>query len=118
MRNKLFYKYLSLVVLFILGGCKEEKEADLTWLINPGEKMELTVSATDIELDRDKPNNVALSFEWTPAREMPEEYVLSYVTKIDIEGHEFESCVRVDEDYGVFNKSYTTEELQMLLVDK
>ena len=77
MRNKLFYKYLSLVVLFILGGCKEEKEADLTWLINPGEKMELTVSATDIELDRDKPNNVALSFEWTPAREMPEEYVLS-----------------------------------------
>mgnify|MGYP006947852834 CR=1 FL=1 len=28
MRNKLFYKYLSLVVLFILGGCKEEKEAD------------------------------------------------------------------------------------------
>ena len=49
---------------------------------------------------------------------MPEDYAISYVTKIDIEGHEFESCVRVDEDYGVFNKSYTTEELQMLLVDK
>ena len=118
MRNKLFYAYLPLVVLFILGGCKVDKEADLTWLTNPGEKMELTVSATDIELDRDRPNEVAVSFEWTPAREMPEDYAISYVTKIDIEGHEFESCVRVDEDYGVFNKSYTTEELQMLLVDK
>ena len=118
MRNKLFYAYLPLVVLFILGGCKDDKEADLTWLTNPGEKMELTVSATDIELDRDRPNEVAVSFEWTPAREMPEDYAISYVTKIDIEGHEVESCVRVDEDYGVFNKSYTTEELQMLLVDK
>ena len=48
MRNKLFYAYLPLVVLFILGGCKDDKEADLTWLTNPGEKMELTVSATDI----------------------------------------------------------------------
>ena len=45
MRNKLFYAYLPLVVLFILGGCKDDKEADLTWLTNPGEKMELTVSA-------------------------------------------------------------------------
>ena len=30
MRNKLFYAYLPLVVLFILGGCKDDKEADLT----------------------------------------------------------------------------------------
>lgn len=118
MRNKLFYKALPLVALLALGGCKEEKEADLTWLTNPGETMELTVSATDIELDRDRPNDVALTFDWTPAREMPEDYVISYVTKIDIEGRGFETCVRVDEDYGVFNKSYTTEELQMLLVDK
>lgn len=81
MRNKLFYAYLPLVVLFILGGCKDDKEADLTWLTNPGEKMELTVSATDIELDRDRPNEVAVSFEWTPAREMPEDYAISYVTK-------------------------------------
>lgn len=118
MRNKLFYKSLPLVALLAFGGCQEEKEADLTWLTSPDEKMELTASATDIELDRDRPNDVALSFEWTPAREMPEDYVVSYVTKIDIEGHEFENCVRVDEDYGVFNKSYTTEELQLLLVDK
>jgi hypothetical protein len=67
MRNKLFYAYLPLVVLFILGGCKDDKEADLTWLTNPGEKMELTVSATDIELDRDRPNEVAVSFpKWCP----------------------------------------------------
>lgn len=48
MRNKLFYAYLPLVVLFILGGCKDDKEADLTWLTNPGEKMELTVSALSL----------------------------------------------------------------------
>ena len=86
MRNKLFYKLLPLVAMFIFGGCKEEKEADLTWLTNPSEKMELVASATDIELDRDRPNDVALSFDWTPAREMPDEYVISYVPKIDIEG--------------------------------
>ena len=79
MRNKLFYKLLPLVAMFILGGCKDDEEADLTWLTNPDEKMELTVSATDIELDRDRPNDVALSFDWTPAREMPEELSLIHI---------------------------------------
>ena len=61
------------------------------------ECLELTASTTDIELDGDRLDDVVLTFEWTPAREMPEEYMISYVTKIDIEGSNFNSCVRNDE---------------------
>ena len=46
MKRRLFYISLSLVALLALGGCKDDKEADLTWLTSPEEKMELTVSAT------------------------------------------------------------------------
>ena len=118
MRNKLLYKSLPLMALLVMGGCKDENETDLSWLTNPDEKMELIASVTDIELDRDRPDDVALTFEWTPAREMSEDYVLSYVTKMDIEGHEFATCVRTDEEYGVFSKSYTTDELQRLLLEQ
>lgn len=106
------------MALLVMGGCKDENETDLSWLTNPDEKMELIASVTDIELDRDRPDDVALTFEWTPAREMSEDYVLSYVTKMDIEGHEFATCVRTDEEYGVFSKSYTTDELQRLLLEQ
>ena len=82
------------------------------------EKMELTASSRKIELDRDKPDDVALTFEWTSAREMPDEYIPTYVTKIDIDGNNFNTCVRTVEDDGVFSKSYTNAQLQGYILDK
>ena len=110
------YKWLPMAVVICLSACndddKNNNQSDAV------ECLELTASTTDIELDGDRLDDVVLTFEWTPAREMPEEYMISYVTKIDIEGSNFNSCVRNDEEEGVFSKSYTTAELQNLLTEK
>lgn len=117
MRKNKLYNCLP-IALLLLSACNDETEADLSWLTSPEEKMELTASAEEIELDRNKPNDVVLTFNWTPAREMPEDYVISYVTKLDVEGHNFETCIRTDESINTFSKEYTTEELQRLLTEK
>lgn len=110
------YKWLPMAAVICLSACndddKNNNQSDAV------ECLELTASTTDIELDGDRLDDVVLTFEWTPAREMPEEYMISYVTKIDIEGSNFNSCVRNDEEEGVFSKSYTTAELQNLLTEK
>ena len=82
------------------------------------ETMQLTASSSKIELDRENPDGIALTFEWTGAREMPEEYIPTYVTKIDLDGNNFNTCVRTVEDDGVYSRSYTNEQLQGYILDK
>ena len=118
MRKNKLYNCLP-IALLLLSACNDETEADLSWLTSPEEKMELTASAEEIELDRDKPNDVVLTFNWTPAREMSDEYVLTYVTMLDLKINEFgsSSVKRKVLDDGVYSCSYTTEELQGFIVD-
>jgi len=80
--------------------------------------MELTASARKIDLDRDNLDAVALTFEWTSARQMPEDYIPTYITKIDIDGNNFNTCVRTVEDDGVFSKSFTNAQLQSYILEK
>lgn len=118
MNNSILYGWLFFVVI-ILYSCSDNAVNSNDFWNNPAnERMELTASVSDLELDGDKPDDVVLTFHWTKAREMPEDYIVSYVTKMDIEGNDFNSAVRSDENEGVFSKSYTTAELQNLLVEK
>ena len=80
--------------------------------------MELTASYRRIELDRDHLDDVALTFEWTSAREMPDDYIPTYITKIDIDGNNFNTCVRTVEDDNVHSRSYTNAQLQNYILDK
>ncbi len=82
------------------------------------ETMTLEASAQEVILDAEEVDKVALTFSWTPAREMPEDYLVTYVTFLDIEGNDFSNAVRQVVDDGVFSKEYTTQELQNLLVEK
>lgn len=82
------------------------------------ETMTLSVSAESVELDAEAPDEIALSFTWTPAREMPDDYIVTYVTMLDIEGNNFSNCVREVEDDGIYIKEYTNQQLQNYLVDK
>lgn len=83
------------------------------------ETMTLESSADGvIELNGEKPDEVVLSFTWTPAREMSDDYIVTYVTYLDIEGNDFSNPVREVEEDGVFTKEYTTEQLQTYLVEK
>ncbi|MCM1177224.1 MAG: SusE domain-containing protein [Bacteroidales bacterium] len=82
------------------------------------ETMTLEVSAEEVVLDAEAPDEVALAFTWSPAREMPDDYIVTYVTYLDIEGNDFSNSVREVEDDGVYFKEYTNQQLQNLLVDK
>lgn len=82
------------------------------------ETMTLEASAQDVVLDAEEVDKVALKFTWTPAREMPDDYLVTYVTFLDVEGNDFSNAVRQVVDDGVFTKEYTTQELQNLLVEK
>ena len=82
------------------------------------ETMTLEASAQEVVLDAEEVDKVALTLTWTPAREMPDDYLVTYVTFLDVEGNDFSNAVRQVVDDGVFTKEYTTQELQNLLVGK
>ena len=82
------------------------------------ETMTLEASSTEIILDAEALDEVALTLNWTPAREMSDDYIVTYVTYLDIEGNDFSNAVRQVEDDGVFCKQYTTSQLQDLLTQK
>ena len=82
------------------------------------ETMTLEASAQDVVLDAEEVDKVALTLTWTPAREMPDDYLVTYVTFLDVEGNDFSNAVRQVVDDGVFTKEYTTQELQNLLVER
>lgn len=82
------------------------------------ETMTLETSAQEVVLDAEEVDKVALTLTWTPAREMPDDYLVTYVTFLDVEGNDFSNAVRQVVDDGVFTKEYTTQELQNLLVEK
>ena len=112
--------YVAILCLMALAACQKPvnylKQAQD--FFEADETMELTASARKIDLDRDNLDAVALTFEWTSAREMPEDYIPTYVTKIDIDGNNFNTCVRTVEDDGVFSKSFTNAQLQSYILEK
>lgn len=116
---KLKYMITAAAGLAILAGCnKGGFQGPDRSMYDVTETMTLDVSAEEIVLNADAPDQVALTFSWNPAREMPDEYIVTYVTYLDIEGNDFSNSVREVEDDGVFYKEYTNRQLQELLVNK
>lgn len=121
MKQSLIYGGALALAVVGLVGCKEDLgKYDNSWLLDNAETMTLESSSASIKLDVDALDDAALTFTWTPARQMSDEYVLSYVTMLDLKTNQFNasSVIRTLEDEGVFEKSYTNEELQNMIVDK
>lgn len=124
--------YLNACVFSVAGlsSCADDyDEYDNSWLLDNDETMVLSASAVSLDLVEDTPaNEKVLTFKWTPAREMSDEYVLTYITYLDLKVNNFGSSTRirqtVDEsahwlpDEGVFEWSYTTEDLQGYITEK
>lgn len=77
------------------------------------ETLELTASASQIALDENNLTATVLTFDWTPARPMSDEYLVSYKTKLDLLTNNFGSATTIEtsEDDGIFSRSYTSEQL-------
>lgn len=104
---------LSLLTLFALGqwACEwdpYEHDSDPV-----RETLELTASASQIALDENDLSTTVLTFDWTPARPMPDEYLVSYTTKLDLLNNNFGSSTAIvtSEDDGIFSRSYTSEQI-------
>ena len=124
--------YISAFALSVAGlsSCADDyDEYDNSWLLDNDETMTLSSSATSLELVEETPvDEKVLTFRWTPAREMSDEYVLTYITYLDLKVNNFAASTRVREivdesehwlaDEGVFEWSYTTEELQSYITEK
>lgn len=105
----------SIITMLMPAGCKDDyDEYDNSYILDNDEAMTLAVSSPDIVLDEGKLAENAVTFTWTPARQMPDEYVVNYVTMLDLKANNFssKSVVRNVEDEGVFSRSFTHEALQ------
>ena len=97
-------------------GCNEEN--DVNPLDNRSDLV-IEASATDIKLNEDTPNDIALTLNWTKADPISSEYSLSYIYKVDLASNDFSDNTLIKEFVdGESSKSYTHKELQQLLTDK
>ena len=110
--RRLNYLYKAFPLLFVLlcqNACDDVQDID-----KAAERMELSASSTEIALDADHLTQDILTFTWTEARPMSDDYLVSYTTKLDVVGNNFGSSTAIlsYEDDGVFSKSFTSEQLQ------
>lgn len=108
--KRIIYKTLPLLFAgFCLNACDNE----IKDIPKVEEKLVLTPSATEIALDENNLTADIIKFEWTAAREMPDDYLVSYTTKLDLVGNNFGSSTVIMnyEDDGVFSRSFTSEQL-------
>ena len=105
-------KYLCSLALLLLGlnACTTKIE-DISKI---QEQLQLTASSDDIRLDVDHLTDDIVTFNWEKARQLPDDYVVSYTTKLDVVGNNFGSSTAIVtyEDEGIFSKSFTSEQLQ------
>lgn len=121
MKKTLIYSGVIAVIAAGLVSCANDYEKyDNSYLLDNPETMTLQASSSVLELFEDTPADEAvLTFTWTPAREMSDEYDLKYITYLDLKVNGFDenSALRTVENPGVFEKSYTTEQLQNYITE-
>lgn len=107
MKNKYSFKeaFLLLLVGSCMIGCNEEN--DVNPLDNRSDLV-IEASATDIKLNEDTPNDIALTLNWTKADPISSEYSLSYIYKVDLASNDFSDNTLIKEFVdGESSKSYT-----------
>ena len=105
MKKTLIYIGAAVLAISLPAACSDDYDKyDNSYILDNDETMTLTASTDYIELNELTPSEEAvLTFTWTDARQMPEEYTLSYITEIDLQSNDFNSSskVRFEENEGV-----------------
>lgn len=97
----------------MVASCEEE--IDNTASRNKSE-IELLSSSEFVKLDENKPNETALTLNWSHAHDFGDDYITTYKYEMQLIGSAAENIKEYDDD-GTFARSYTHEELQQILVD-
>ncbi|WP_256009735.1 SusE domain-containing protein [Desertivirga xinjiangensis] len=108
-------KYLyKIVPLFFAVLCMTACEPEVLDIPKVEERLELKASAENITLDEEHLEDNAITFSWTEAREVSDDHLVSYTTKMDVVGNNFGSATAIMnyEDEGINSRSFTSEQLQ------
>ena len=118
--KKYFFYAAAAFAIASLAGCKNdnlEEETPQGPEIN-GEATMTLETPKDVVLDKTKPTEAALTFAWTAARELPEEYVLTYTAELNLaSSKDWSAADKKELDADVLTLSYTNADLQKLLVE-
>lgn len=112
--------FILLAAGFAAACSDNYDEYDNSYILDNKETMTVSASSTSLKLVENTPaDEPVVTFTWTPAREMPEEYLVTYVTMLDLKVNEFgtSTVVRNVEDDGVFSRSFTTSQLQSYITE-
>lgn len=92
------------------------------------ETMTLKCENPMVEIDENNLNAPALTFTWSGARHLPEEYVLTYKAELDVLGNSFGSKTVItsgvgfdytyDDATGLYSASFTNEQLNNWYKDR
>lgn len=103
---------MGLVVL-LLASCTQEID---NWFSRNNSDVQFSDIPEMIKLDEEKPDEVALSFNWTPAHDYGNDYITTYKYQVAVSGSAAQDIVEFEDD-AKFQRSYTNAELQKMLVE-
>ena len=104
---------LFLIIGFLMPSCKSDSSQT-----PERNQLNLNVSADAVVLNKDKQDEIALTFSWNKATDIGSEYTFSYLFQIDIADNNFATAT----DYVTLGEngtySFTAGQLYDLIVEK
>lgn len=107
-------KYIHIIQLLFISFTLYSCVSEIMDIDKVNEQLELEASATDISLNADNLTENIITFNWTDARPVSDDHVVSYITKLDVVGNNFgtSTCILNYEDNGEYSKTFTSEQIQ------
>lgn len=116
MKNKILFSGLKAVSLGLLAFTAASCDDDIDNFFSRNQsEITITESGEYIKLDESKPDEVALTIDWSPAHDHGYDYYTTY--QYEISAGSATTAIEEYEDGGVFHREYTNAELQDLLVN-
>lgn len=116
MKSKILSSGLKAVSLGLLAFTAASCNDDIDNYFSRNQS-EITVSSSSdyVKLDESKPDEVALTIDWSPAHDYGYDYITTY--QFEISAGSAATSIEEYEDDGKFHREYTNAELQDLLVN-
>lgn len=111
---KTIYKILLLSIFGLLFcACNDDDDSSVS-----GTPLQLSASSDTLALSEENANDIALTFNWNKGIDRPSYDTVSYIFRLDISTGDFSTTSTSPDTIVDFKKSYTTLELNKLLLNK
>ncbi len=114
MKKQIKYAVFALCAALsvMMSACEfDPTKGDITL---PVQTLALTAVSEEISLETTTSlSELFMTFEWTEARPVSDDYIVTCTTELDIVGNNFGSTTRIlnEEDEGIFSRTFTYEQI-------